>query len=408
MSAPVYDIDFYSDEFILDPYPHYSAMRELGSVVYLPQHGNYAVVRYAALREAMRNVEVFRSGLGVAADEQGCTFLRGNTLASDPPEHGAMRSAIAPPLLPAALKEHLPWIESAANSLVDMLCGRREFDGIRDVARHLPLTVVTKLVGLPEDGREHMLEWAASSFDILGVQNQRGKIGLERVREMREWIATRATRERLRPGSWTARILDLSDRGEIPQAMAPQLIRDYINPSLDTTISATGELLFQLARNPDQWDLIRDDPSLISRAIEEAVRLATPIRSFARTLASDYTLDGVDMPAGSRVMMVFASANRDPARFEQPDRFHVHRAERDHVGFGHGIHMCVGMNLARMEMGALLRAMIPKVERIQAGEPIVALNNTIRSYVELPLTIEVSSVPRASRALDDNGQFGST
>ncbi len=386
-NAPSYDIDFYSDAFIADPLPHYAAMRALGPVVYLPRHGNYAAVGYDALREAMRNVGVFLSGLGVAGDDHGCSFLRGNTLASDPPQHETMRQAMGGPLLPGALEPHKAWIESAADDLVEELCARRQFDAMEDVARRLPLTIVTELVGLPEDGRENMLKWAGASFDILGVQNSRGQAGIELIKEMRQWIATRATAERLRPGSWTARILEMSDRGEIPAAMAPQLIRDYINPSLDTTISATGELLYQLARRPEQWDMIRADPRLVDRAVEEAVRLATPIRAFSRTVARDYRLAGVDLPKDARVMMVFASANRDAAHFVDPDAFDVQRSATDHVGFGHGIHACVGMHLARLEMRALLRALSVRVARFEVGTPVVAMNNTIRSYARLPMTI---------------------
>lgn len=386
--APTYDADFYSDAFIRDPLGHYAAMRDLGEVIYLPRHGNYAAVGFKSVREALRTTDVFRSGEGVAGDDAGCAFLRGNTLASDAPKHQVMRHAMGAPLLPGALEQHRAWIETAAEALVDELCTRGAFDAMRDVARRLPLTVVTELVGLPADGRENMLTWAAASFDILGVQNQRGRAGLETIKEMRQWIATRATAERLRPGSWTARILDLVARDELAAEMAPLLIRDYINPSLDTTISATGELLLQLARRPDQWDEIRRKPALIEPAVEEAVRLATPIRSFSRTLAQDYRLAGVDLPQGARVMMVFASANRDPAHFRDPNTFDVHRPERDHVGFGHGAHACVGMHLARLEMRTLLRACAPRIARFKAGAPTVALNNTIRSYAQLPMSIE--------------------
>ncbi len=386
-----YDVDFYDDAFIRDPYPHYAAMRGLGPVVYLPRHDNYAVVRFAALREALRDAATFRSGEGVAADATGCSFLRGNTLASDPPVHSAMRSAMGAPLGPVPLAVHRPWIEEAAKALVEALCRRGSFCGVVDLARHLPLTVVTELVGLPEEGRENMLRWAAASFDILGVQNERGRSGIETIKEMRKWIATRATAERLRPGSWTARILELADTGAIPATMAPQLIRDYINPSLDTTIMATAELILRLAQAPDQWDAIRADPALIPRAVDEAVRLATPIRSFSRTLSREHTLAGIKLPAGARVMMVFASANRDERHFDDPDRFDVRRAKRDHVGFGHGIHMCVGLHLARIEMRALLTAMVPRINRFHVGDPEIALNNTIRGYSALPTRVELLS-----------------
>jgi cytochrome P450/ferredoxin-NADP reductase len=397
VEAPHYDVDFYADAFIHDPYTHYKAMRSLGPIVYLPQHDNYAVVRFAELRECLRDTEAFRSGGGVAADDTGCAFLRGNTLASDPPIHTQMRSAMGAPLLPSALTAHRSRIVEAAEALVDELCERRSFCGVVDLAQRLPLTVVTELVGLPGDGAENMLRWAAASFDILGIQNERGQAGTETIKEMRRWIANRATVERLRPGSWTARILELAEAGEIPASMAPQLVRDYINPSLDTTIAATAELILQLAQNPDQWDLVRNDPSLIPQAVDEAVRLATPIRSFTRTLSLDRELWGVRVPHGARVMMVFASANRDERRFVDPERFLVRRTERDHVGFGHGIHMCVGMHLARLEMTSLLAAMVPRIASFNIDAPIVAINNTIRGYSAMPTRIEIAQQNNQAR-----------
>ena len=151
-----------------------------------------------------------------------------------------MRSAMAAPLLPAALEYIRGHIRRTADALIDRLLAARHFDGIEDLAVALPKAIVTELIGLPEDGRENMLLRASSSFDILGVQNERGRRGMDTIKEMRRWITERATPERLRAGSWTARIHDLVREGLIRSAFAPQLIRDYISPSLDTTISAIG------------------------------------------------------------------------------------------------------------------------------------------------------------------------
>ena len=395
-TPPVYDIDFYSDEVIRNPWEHYRRMRELGAVVWLPRLGNFAVTRHAEAQQVLRGWSLFSSAHGVAADDAGCTFLKGNTLASDPPVHDEMRKAMGEPLLPRSLEQCRASIEAAAENVVSELVEKGSFDGIRDFARVLPLTVVTELVGLPDDGRDNMLVWAAASFDILGVQNERGRQGIETIKEMRHWIATKATRDRLKQGSWTARISEMSELGEIPQSFAPQLIRDYINPSLDTTISAIGQMLYRLGRNPDQWGKLRAYPSLISTAINEAVRMASPIRTFSRTLVQDTILAGVFLPAGARVMVLFASANHDERRYPDPEHFDVARDNSDHLGFGHGIHTCVGMHLARMEMETLLKAMLPRIERIEVGEPTIALNNTIHSFSSLPVRFEgatTSSTP---------------
>jgi cytochrome P450 len=333
----------------------------------------------------------------VAADRFGCEFMKGNTIASDPPFHDMMRNAMMAPLRPGELEAVRARIEREAEALIDALAARGRFDAMADLATHLPLTIVTDLVGLPADGRENMLRWAAGGFDIFGVQNERGRRGVETVREMREYILTKAIPGRLKPGSWTARIYELAERGDVPREVCPLLVRDYIGPSLDTTIAATGELIFQLGRNPEQYELLRRDPSLVPNASNEAVRLGSPIRSLTRTVTEDCELGGVRLPAGSRVMLVYASANRDERRFENPDHFDVRRAGADHLGFGNGIHMCAGMRLARLEMDSLLQALIRRVERIEVGEPAIALNNTIRSFATLPVTLHAAETARQRR-----------
>lgn len=387
---PSYSEDFYSDAFIADPLPHYGAMRALGPVVLLPALGNYAITRYDEVKQALRHFEAFSSAQGVAADQLGCDFLRGvhgNTLNSDPPLHDVMRAVVAAPLLPGALESIRSRIEEEADTLIERLLSRGTFDGMTDLARHLPLTIVTELVGLAEDGRENMLHWAAAAFDILGVQNGRGRCGMQIMTEMRRYIATEAVPERLKPGSWTGRLYELVDRGQIPRAMVPLLVRDYISPSLDTTISATGELFYQLARNPAQWDRIRRDPALIPGAVNEAVRLGSPVRSFSRTLTRDVEIGAVTLLEGARVMVLYASANRDERRFPDPDQFDPSRPGAHHVGFGHGIHQCVGMHLARLEMESLLRAMVGRVSAIEIGEPTIAMNNTIHAFATLPMRL---------------------
>jgi cytochrome P450 len=382
--VPVYEADFYSDAFILDPHPRYAEMRALGPVVWMARHGNYALTRYDEVRAALRNHKVFSSARGVAADQFGCDFMKGNTIGSDPPFHDLMRATMIAPLTPTAIEAIRPRIERGAEHLIDRLVARGSFEGIRDLARHLPLTIVTELVGLPEDGRENMLSWAAGGFDIFGVQNERGRRGVETVQGMREYILAKAVPGRLKPGSWTARIFELAARGEIPGEICPLLVRDYIGPSLDTTIAATGQLVYQLGKNPDQFERLRREPALIPNASNEAVRLSSPIRSLTRTLTADCEIGGTVLPADARVMMVYASANRDERKFDRPDQFDVTRASADHLGFGNGIHMCAGMRLARLEMDSLLKAMITRVGRIEVGEPTVALNNTICSFGALP------------------------
>ena len=142
------------------------------------------------------------------------------------------------------------------------------------------------------------------------------------------------------------------------------------------------------AENPDQWAKVLDDRSLIKNAIEEIVRLNTPIRAFTRKLSEDIEVAGVPFIKNERVLMVFGAANRDPARFPDPDRFDVTRDVRGHVGFGHGVHACLGMHLARLEMTCLFNALADRVERFEPNGPTEnAINATIHAYSRAPVSI---------------------
>ena len=359
-------------------------MRALGPVVWLPQLGNYALTRHAEVHAALQDHRRFSSAKGVAGDAFGCEFLQGNTVASDPPRHRALRRAMAPPLLPSAMAKIQDQVQALADGLIERLVEREEFDAVADLARFLPLTLVRDLVGLPDFGQDRMLAWAGAAFDVLGIQNERGCKAVQTIQEMRTFIAREMTPDTLKAGSWTRRIVELADQGKVDPELAPFALRDYINPSLDTTIAATGELIWQLSQNPAAWLALRADPTLAENAVHEAVRLGSPIRSFSRQTVDDVAVAGGTIPKGHRVMMLYASANRDERAFPDPDRFDVTRTARNHVGFGTGIHMCVGMNLAVLEMTCLLQAMIPRVARIEVGEGEVALNNTICAFARLP------------------------
>lgn len=385
---PIYDVDLYSDEVLLDPYPHYKALRDLGAVVWLPRNDLHAVARFEDVRAVLRNPAVFSSAQGVAANEHVNTISRGTTLASDAPLHDRLRAIIAAPLMPRALEEIAPAIRTEARRLVDELVARGQFDAVSDLAQHLPLTIVSKLVGLEDYGRSSMLRWAAATFNVLGSMNARACTALKDVQEMRAYLGGDEIRSRLRPGSWGDHVFAAADRGEVEPERCPVLMRDYLGPSLDTTIFATANLVLLFGRHPGQWDLVRSDPALIPNAINEALRLESPVRGFTRHLAADATIGGLTIPRESRVLLLYASANRDERKWQEPERFDVKRRANDHLGFGNGTHMCAGLHLARLEMTALLEVLVERVAGFEIGEPVLALNNVLRGLASLPVRVK--------------------
>ncbi len=386
-TRPTCDIDLYADDVILDPYPVYRQIRDTASAVWLPKNDLWAIGRFEDAVAALAANDVLISSKGVAANPRLNAITTPNILMTDAPDHRALRKVIAHPVMPSGLAEVKPRIEETAQQLIDTLVQRDAFDGMTDLAQILPLTIVSELLGLPEFGRQNMLRWAAATFDALGGDNARTERAFPTIMELRAFCAEDVRRDTVRPGSWVARLFEAVDEGSIDPALVPMFTRDYIAPSLDTTIFATGHLMHQLGKAPDQWEKLRANPALIPNAINEAVRLESPIRGFTRYAKDAYDAGGVQIPKGARVVILYASANRDERRWSDPDAFDLDRKVSDHVGFGHGIHICMGAQLARLEMRSLLQAMITKVARIEVGEPVFEVNNVLRGFRSLPMRL---------------------
>lgn len=394
MSAPGSTIDIFAEAQLLDPYPNYTELRALGSVVSLDAIGYKAITRYDAVREALRDWRTFSSASGVSLDDMMNHATVGTTIASDNPVHAERRKVLARPLGPSMMRNLAGTIQAEAAKVVDSLIGRDSFDAVEDLAWHLPLAVVSKFVGLPEERRLEMLEWSAATSNIAGPNHAcadasyqaRKADGLRNIAVMLNFMMTEASRERLSPGSWGARLYEAADNGEIGHETVPRMLADYIGPSLDTTISALGSMINLLVENPDQWQRLRSDRTLIASAVVETVRLETPLQWISRTLTRDLVLDGVELTEGERVILLYGCANRDDRKYADAAQFDVGRDAADHLGWGHGVHACVGVHLARLEMQAILTALLDRVEKIEAvAPPEPLLSSSFRAYRHVPV-----------------------
>ena len=384
---PTSDVDLFSEENLLNPYPVYERLREQGGAVWLSRIEMFILTRFADVQGALADWESFTSAKGVMMNDRMNDTLQGIVLCSDDPEHAAMRKVLIAPLLPRELKALTDKITNEAEALVDRLVARKSFNAATEFAQYLPVTIVSELVGLPEEGRERMLDWAAANFDCFGPMNQRTLDAFPTVEEMVTYAFTECVPGKLKPGGWAAKIWEAADRGEIRREQAPVMMNDYMGPSLDTTIFATSAAIMLLARNPDQWDVLRENPSIIPNAVNEVVRIESPIQNFSRVATRDVVIDGVTIPAGSRVIMSYGAANRDPRKWDDPDRFDVRRRAMDHLGFGHGVHQCIGNNLARMEITALLTALAKRVRRIELHDSERHINNVLRGFRRLDVSV---------------------
>ncbi|MDI9894155.1 cytochrome P450 [Rhodococcus sp. IEGM 1381] len=387
-TIPQYRTDIYSTDAILDPYPHYARLRALGPVVWLPRQQVFAISRYAECKAVLLDDGTFISGDGVALNPVANRLGRGTTLNSDGDEHATKRSVLAHRLTPKAVRKMKATVEEKAESIVDAALKKRSVDGVDDLATALPMSIVPDLVGWPEDGREDLLRWAGATFDSLGPVNRNS---IKAARGAKEMLAfsRRVVRERsVIPGSMGDDVLKAADENKIEKSACPALMVDYLGPSLDTTIGAISGALDLFARHPDQWQAIRQNPDLIPNAVNEVVRYESPIRAFSRRAVRDVELDGSRVPKGARVLVVYASANRDEREWDRPDDFDITRDAARQLGFGSGVHGCAGQGLARLEAQTMLRVLARRVDRIVAtGAPKRAVNNVIHRYEQLPLEL---------------------
>jgi cytochrome P450 len=386
--APAASLDPYADANLLNPWPLYKRLRDMGPAVWLEQYKMFALTRYESVLTVLQDGESFPSSFGVMMNDDMNQVLRGNTLCSDGAAHDKLRKVVIKPVTPTALKSLQDEVTQEAESVVNRLFTKRRFCATGELATHLPLTIVSNAVGLPEEGRERMMEWSIGMFNCFGPMNARARDALPVLSELMHYARTQAVPGKLKPGSWAEAIHHAADRGEVPPEAVPVMMIDYMGPSLDTTIFGIANGVWLFANHPEQWNLVRADPALIPSAINEILRMEAPIQDFSRYVARDYDLRGVLLPEGSRAIAFYGAANRDERKFADPDRFDVRRNASGHMSFGAGAHMCMGMNLAKLEMRALFTALAKKVRRFHVETEERLLHNILRGFSKLIVTVE--------------------
>ena len=389
--VPALDVDPYEHDVLREPHEFHERLREAGPLVWLPRHEVYACGRYDQVHAGLRQWQDLISSAGVGLpDLTGGRYWRSPSLLieADPPAHTPRRRVVNKVLSARALRGLREDFTAAANRMVDGLLERGTFDAVADLAEAFPLTVFPAAVGLGEQVRPHLLSYGDLVFNGGGPENDLFQAAMAKAPEAIAAIAEQTRRETLRPGGLGAQIWAAVDRGELPEAEAPLLVRSLLTAGVDTTVSSIAAAIHCLATNPDQWQLLKQDPARARLAFEEAIRFESPVQTFCRTAVRDTDIAGVGVPAGAKVLLHLASANRDHRRFERPHRYDLTRRVSGHVGFGMGIHQCVGQQFARMEGEVLLSALAAKVATLElAGPPARRLNNTLRSWERLPVRL---------------------
>lgn len=364
---PEYPLDIFTPDAVRDARRVDDELREFAPVVRLAD-GTIMLGRHEHVAAGLLDWKAFSSASRPWHDP---TSPRPEILLTDdPPRHTQTRKVIADALSPRALERVKGIFEERAQALLDRLRGQNVVDAVGDVSQAYVFQVLPDILGLPEEGREHMhgfseMVWATMGppgelFDQAMVHDYSAVIA---------WLETQCDRSALDPDGIGAEIYRAADRGQVTQAEAKLLLQTVLSAGADTTFITMANALRAWALFPGEYDKLRAEPKKVRAAFDESLRWDAPSRMAGRIATRDVPVDDYLIPAGSRCGLMFAAANRDPRFWESPDEYRFDRDTRHSLGWGYGIHGCVGRTLAQMEASALLGEIVAQVDSIElAGE----------------------------------------
>lgn len=388
----VSDLDPFSPEFRADPYTPYAQLRELGPMVWLEKYGIWTVARYKEVREVLMDWQRFSNagGGGIKNYFIEKPWRRPSLILEvDPPEHQRTRRALMRVLSTASIQQLRQIFQQRAEEMVDQALELGTFDAIPALVQRFPLTVFPDAVGMPAEDRSNMLVYGSMVFGGFGPITPWYEELMQQAEAVTEWIMARCQREVLTPDGIGAAIYAQADAGEIEHWEATLLVRSLLSAGVDTTIDSIGLCLRCLAERPDQWALLRNDPSLARAAFEEATRYDSSSQSLFRTTLADCEFAGMQLKRHQKVLVLLGAAGRDAERWSEPDRFDItRRASAGQIGYGTGIHSCVAQMMARLEGEVFFHALAQKVESIEiVGTPRLRLEPGLRGLASLPLRL---------------------
>ncbi len=394
MTIPVSPLDPFSAAYFEDPYPAQEALREAGPVVWLEKYGVFACARYAEVKSILDDWRTFSSARGVGLQD----FHKEKpwrppslVLETDPPLHDRTRKVQARVLSPAAISGLKPRFTEQAETLIDSLLEKSSIDAIPELAEAYPLAVFPDAMGMQPENRRFLLPYGNMVFNSFGPRNEFLAEATRDAEPVLAWVHAQSQRDALAPAGFGAGIHAAVGTGDLTETEAPQVVRSVLTAGVDTTVSGIGAAIWCLARFPEQYARLRAEPSLARAAFDEAIRFETPVQTFFRTTTREVEIGGETVGEGEKVLMFLGSANRDPRRWERPETYDIQRRTQGHVGYGSGIHACVGMALARLEGECVLTALARRVRDLEILEPPQRrYNNTLRGLTSLKLRMSAA------------------
>jgi cytochrome P450 len=397
--------DMFAPEAIADPYRFYARLRETDPIHWNDRYQLWVITRHDDVVWMIRHHELFSSAVirndprppypPVDADDLPLMdyirrFRADQLVEHDRPDHLAMRKIVHGYFTPRTMESWRPFVRQAVAELLDAASDRGRMDVLADLAAPLPVRVITAMMGVPPEDREHLRHLADKLLYINRGEPDRLRPLTDGMRGMAEYVEPLVEARLTRPGNDFISVLAQGER-------SGALTRDQVlvNTALllfaghETTMNLIANGTLALIHHPEEWARLKTDPiGGTERATEECLRYDSPVKSTQRIVAEDAELRGKRLRKHDRIRWVIASANRDPATFPDPDRFDIARHPNPHVAFGAGIHFCLGVTLARIEGQEVFRALAERFPALYLETERLEYQPTIqfRSLKALPVS----------------------
>jgi 4-methoxybenzoate monooxygenase (O-demethylating) len=369
-AIPEYDTDIFSRESVRDANAVDDRLREFAPVVRLPGEDVVMLARFADVSAGLKDWRTFSSTSRPWHDPK--SVRPELLLTDDPPKHTGVRAVVSNALSPAAMNRMAEAFRADARAIIAGLKSRagQVVDAVGDITQAFVYKVLPDLIGLPLEGREHMSAFGNMVWATMGPMNELFDEAMRDTSgEVIAWAGACCKRENLAAGSLGMAMYEAADRGEVSAAEAELLVGILLSAAADTTVITLANTLRAFSEFPEEFQRVKADPALVRAAFEESLRWDSPSRMAGRIAMRDVQIEDYVIAQGTRCGLMFAAANRDPRRWEDPYRFDVTRRNAGHLGFGFGVHACVGRVLALLEADALLGAVAEAVTRIEPAGP---------------------------------------
>jgi cytochrome P450 len=384
-------------EFIADPYPTYHRLRT-EDPVHHSALGFWVLTRYEDVVAALRDPRLAKEAIAsfVAARFGAPVPAMGlSMLDRDPPDHTRLRGLVSKAFTPRVVEGLRPRIQQIVDGLLDGVAARGSMDLIEEFAYPIPVAVICEMLGVPVEDHERFKGWSldiARGLDLiwLGPDSEVGRRSVAARQSLAEYfrglIAQRRAAPRADMLSGLIAAEEAGDKLNETELLATCIL--LLIAGHETTVNLIGNGALALLRAPDQLALLRRSPDLVGAAVDELLRFDGPVQITQRIATEDMEVVGCKVRGGDEILLVLGAANRDPAVFAEPHRLDVTRDARRHVGFGGGIHHCLGAVLARMETQIALAALLDRFGRIElAGAPVRRPTFTLRGLESLPVAL---------------------